>query len=161
MDRTGKRRLLKLADLLEADAANKKGIKFNFNALGRSSTVFWTVDPEWRPRLDCGTTACAMGLAAVSGAFKRAGLSYELGYGGVNHIQVTMRGKPIYYNEAAQELFGITEREADFLFTPLDQYSTANLKGAGGERKAAKRIRDFAAGKIPQSSLFSSQRRLY
>lgn len=65
-----KRRLLKLADLLVKDARTKKGIRFSMDV------VIARKNPEaGAVKMDCGTTGCAMGLAAVSGAFKRAGLS--------------------------------------------------------------------------------------
>ena len=54
-----KKRLLKLADLLEADAKNKKGIKFDYWATANLA------DPK--EPISCGTSACAMGLAALSG----------------------------------------------------------------------------------------------
>jgi hypothetical protein len=59
-----KRRLLKLADLLVANAHNSKGMRFDLDHWG----VF---RGHKRPRkLDCQTTGCALGLAAMSGAFK-------------------------------------------------------------------------------------------
>lgn len=136
-----KRRLLKLADLLEADASNRGGIKFDLSTVGEATD--W--EPDYKPTLDCGTTACAMGLAAISGAFKRRGLSYILNE---QTIKLTINGRPASYLEAAQRLFGISVDAAHFRFTPGHHYDYADVSKARGERRVAKRIRDFVAGKV-------------
>jgi hypothetical protein len=138
----GKRRLLKLADMLEADAKNKKGIKFDIGTVG------YTCDETTKPTLSCGTTACAMGLAAISGKFKRAGLSYsfqENNPEGV-HISTTMYGTEVSYIDAAIQLFDISFLEAGLLFSP-GHYPDDKSEGAKGEREVAKRIRRLVAGK--------------
>ncbi len=135
-----KKRLLKLADLLEADAKNKKGIKFD---LGEWGTVS---DPE-KP-LSCGTIGCAMGLAAVSGAFKRAGLSYKLD--SFNHVDIEFfsatQNTTGGFSSAAY-LFDIKFDEALELFDPDHYPPRSKIDGAAGERMVAKRIRAFVAGK--------------
>lgn len=138
-----KRRLLKLADLLEADAKNKKGMRFDLNIVGFS----YDVEETGAVRLDCSTAACAMGLASLSGAFKRAGLSYVYTGGWLNNISTTINGRKVMYDRAAMRIFGISLRQADFLFTP-SFYPDDKLTGAIGERFVAKRIRDFVAGKV-------------
>lgn len=140
-----KRRLLKLADLLEADAKNKKGVKFNLHIVGYVDGV---PDDE-NVKLDCGTSACAMGLAAMSGAFKREGLSYKVTEGWMNNIEPTFNGRALMYDTAAMRVFDIKRREANFLFTPSSyECDYDQLKGAKGERLVAKRIRNFVAGKV-------------
>lgn len=128
-----KRRLLKLADLLEADAKNRKGIKFDLSVWGE-------VGDADEP-LSCGTTACAMGLAALSGSFMRAGLQHRISCGileiGFNGDWDSIR--------AAQELFDISREDAKDLFVHYSRLKTTS--GAAGERAVAKRIRDFVAGK--------------
>lgn len=133
-----KRRLLKLADLLEADAKNKKGIKFDLALWGAS-------EDGKASSISCGTTACAMGLAVLSGAFRRAGLS---NFHGPDAPVITpqMPGDMLGM-EAAESLFGITNEEACFLFLD-DNYPRSKTSGAGGERYVAKRIRDFVAGRV-------------
>lgn len=121
-----KRRLLKLADLLEADAKNKKGIRFDMGTWGE-------VNDEAKP-LSCGTTACAMGLAALSGIFKRAGVGYYITRGG--GLLITMNGGGDAVG-AAQDLFSISHAEAVYLFTESEEV------GAKGERAIAARIRRF------------------
>lgn len=134
-----KRRLLKLADLLEADAKNKKGIKFDLST--------WGCSEDAPVSISCGTTACAMGLAVVSGAFKRAGLQnyYEDG----SRICPYYKGKDGF--DAAAALFEISAGAADFLFS-RDRYPSYKRIGAAGEKFVAKRIRDFVAGKVAPSN---------
>jgi hypothetical protein len=134
-----KRRLLKLADMLEADAKNKKGIKFDLDYVGVAED--WSED--YQPALNCGTVACAMGLAAISGEFKRAGLSYKTD--GI-WVETTINGRRRDYDRAAMHVFGISELQAAFLFNA--SYYQGNTKGARGERNVAKRIRDLVAGKV-------------
>ena len=137
-NRTGKNRLLKLAALLEADAKNKKGVKFDLGIWGRSD------DPELTPvSVSCGTTACAVGLAVVSGAFKRSGL--------YNTADLPGRISPSFDNrvgfDAVEAFFDLTGEEAGFLFSD-DFYPVSFRTGAKGERFVAKRIRQFVAGKV-------------
>ena len=135
-----KRRLLKLADLLEADAKNKNGIKFNLKTWG-------DVRNEASP-LSCGTTACALGLAALSGKFRRAGLGYHIAHGG---LQITSMGSSGEIG-AAMEVFDLYFREALWLFLPF-AYGRLPKTKAAGERIVAKRIRDFVAAKLSHSDI--------
>lgn len=132
-----KRRLLKLADLLEADAKNRRGIQFHFSEWG-------TVRKPKKP-LSCGTTACAMGLAALSGAFKRQGLRYSIDQS-YSEIDICFRvkdGTMLYGGiNAAMELFDISEDHATWLFTSHNGLS--DTTGADGERAVASRIREYA-----------------
>lgn len=157
MNRTGKRRLLKLADLLDADADNKKGLKFDLRiALDPDDMNRYKSDFE--PEVSCGTVGCAMGLAALSGAFKRAGLSYQFeqvaaAEGRVRNIlNLTWGGYSELYIHAAAWLFDISEDEAHFLFSPgyyADRRGfDTEIKGARGERRVARRIRKLVAGEI-------------
>lgn len=132
-----KRRLLKLADLLEADAKNPNGVKFDLGTWGWSTT---------KPDVSCNTTACAMGVAALSGAFEYDGLTYftrENGHSGIL-IEVECQGRR--GTAAAARLFRITRRAADWLF--LEDWYDDSTTGADGEFAVAKRIRDFVAGTV-------------
>ena len=113
--RIGNRRLLKLADMLEADAKNKKGIKFDLRIVGQVSDInqYYNTSKKFEPKLDCGTSACAMGLAAISGKFKRAGLSYRVRNYSIN---MTVNNRIVYFDDAAMRIFGITWKEANYLF---------------------------------------------
>src|SRR5580704_5650057 len=96
-----KRRLLKLADLLEADAKNKKGIQFDYHHWG-------SVGNREEP-LSCGTSACALGLAAISGAFTRAGLGYTTHPWG--SLGFTLNGRTIKPMSAAKRVFGLNHQD--------------------------------------------------
>lgn len=140
-----KRRLLKLAALLEADARRKNGVKFDLQTVGsvpdraKNGVV----------KMNCGTQACAMGLAAISGAFKRAGLGYHFDDDilGSRYICTAMFGQYCPYDQAAVRLFDIQPHEAIFLFS-ANSYPKTRLKGAAAERFVAKRIRDLVSGKV-------------
>lgn len=137
--RTTNRRLLKMAKLLEKNARNKKGLKFDLCDWG-------TVKNIENP-IACGTTACAMGLAALSGEFRRQGLEYSTRVsGGTYNIDVLCGG--FSGIDAAQKLFGIDSHTASFFFTP--DYTPQSLwEGAKGERFLAKRIKQFVkTGKL-------------
>ena len=140
-----KKRLLKLADLLEADAANKKGMKFDLGTVAEPSS-----GKSKTPAVDCGTTGCAMGLAAVSKVFKRAGLDYKIHQKDLEpsvpwEITLYMNGDWVGYDEAAERLFEIDSHEANHLFNP-SEYG-GHIKGARGERLVARRIRTFVENK--------------
>lgn len=147
--RTGNRRLMKLIALLEADAKNKKGIKFDLTVVAKPSDWSSRFDLDKPVSLDCGTTACAMGLAAISGAFKRQGLSagYDIGLSlNDNRIWPKWNGCIIDYHEAAMELFGIDRWQAHYLFSPTE-YPSNTRTGADAERLVVKRIKEVVAGK--------------
>jgi len=143
-----KRRLLKLADLLEADAKNKKGIQFDIGTIGQPSDF----REQFKPGLNCGTTACAMGLAAISGAFNHGAIRLSFKVSEYD-IDTTINGRRHVYYVAASKAFDISEGAARFLFSTsfYDDYANKHGElptGARGERYVAKRIRDFVAGKM-------------
>ena len=146
--RTGNRRLLKLAALLLADAKNKKGIKFDIG------TVVRVADPtkEEIP-LDCGTTACAMGLAAISGVFKKQGLTAKFAKKDPNNlgdpspsVWCAWNGRLRDYDRVAISLFGITQNQANYLFSPWT-YPVNMKRGAAGEKEVVRRIHRIVEGK--------------
>ena len=129
-------RLLRLADLLEKDAENPEGVKFDMSEWGR-------VLDRTRP-LSCGTTACAMGLAALSGEFTADGLDYEIG---IVALLFTYNSKCMGGLDAAAGLFEIPDVIADRLF--LGQWS-GPCNGADGERRMAEVIRQYVeTGVVP------------
>lgn len=145
--------LLRLADLLEADAANPNGVKFNLDhwavdagmpeaeIVDRGNFLF-PLDTKVVP-LDCRTAACAMGLAALSGAFKDDGLDWRITGGG--YVMPTFRNIDEGF-QAAEALFQISYRQAECLFAS-EFYPDGSRKGHKGELAVAKRIRDFVDGK--------------
>lgn len=121
-----KRRLLKLAELLEADAVSEDGVEFDLDS--------------WGSKTPCGTSACAMGLAVASGAFSRAGLLPPTPDGDL--VPSMRSGKRGF--SAAVELFAISHNEAVWLFDPV--FYECSTAGPDAELAVAKRIRAFVAG---------------
>lgn len=149
----GRRRLLKLAGLLEADAKNKKGIKFDLNVWAKPANAeyyefFNTRITALQPPQDCGTAACAIGLACISGAFKRQGLTMAYRrssvFGGrVDYMPIPAIGRRRNF-EAVDKFFLLDREQSEWLFLP-EEYPVSI--GAKGERAVARRIRQFVAGK--------------
>lgn len=136
-------RLLKLASLLDANADNPTGVKFSLHTWGEIDQLDFEKTPEGNIPLDCGTTACAIGLACISGAFADDGLTFRLtskSHGMGNNFS------PLYQEHrefaAVREFFGLKFEDAHYLFLD-DSYPADFRKGAVGERAVAKRIRDF------------------
>lgn len=144
----GRRRLLKLADLLEADASNERGVKFDLGTWARK--LDRRSFPKHLKKLDCNTSACAVGLACLSGVFKEEGLHWvSLASEDENNI-IPLFGIEEGFS-AVQYFFGLTYRQSEWLF--LDhEYPTEERQGQRGERAVAKRIRDFVAGKATPGS---------
>jgi len=121
-----KERLLHLAEILESDASNPTGIKFDL--------AIWGVGAG---EMDCGTKGCAVGLACLHPDFKAQGL--RMG-----------RSEPMFDGyqgwEAVDEFFGTDHLQSTLLFSD-DSYADAGLptEGAEGERAVARRIREMCA----------------
>lgn len=131
-----KQRLLKLAGLLEKHARSKKGVKFDLKYWGETEKI------KDLTKADCGTTACAVGLACVSGEFKRAGLDFRVD----DHGNIVPTFDDYDEFTAVNRFFGIDQHESKFLFVDKS-YPKKERAGAAGERAVAKRIRDFVSGK--------------
>lgn len=132
-------RLQRLSKLLREDAANPQGLTFNL--------AFWGRVPSQEGldthsvAVNCGTQACAMGLAAISGEFKAEGLDYEVVAPRTWGNQI----RPLFTDStgtasdfrAAEKLFEISHLSAVILFDPT-QYAKTN--GAEAEIEVADRI---------------------
>ena len=131
--------LLQLADILEANANNEHGAKFDLCTIG-------TFDPsEIAPAMNCGTTACGMGIAALSGAFPRLGYTIKR-FDDEAQIQCTIDGDECGYLGAAMTVFGLNVHEARILFDP--QYSSRPNEGREGELALVSDIRTLVERKI-------------
>lgn len=134
-----------LATKLRENAANPKGMQFDISAWYKQG--FNAENP-----ISCGTTGCAMGLAALLPEFQALGLKPEicpdikdqLADGQIAAIDVVYEhdGKTasggVY---AAMNLFEISYPVSESLFMPDDyEYSGAHLRGAAGELEVATRI---------------------
>lgn len=133
--------LERLAVLLEADANNPEGIKFNLGTWGELADGH---PIEFQPRLEvnCGTTGCALGLAALSGAFKDEGLKAKIGYFAI--IPQFWDGDKFVADgfSSAVALFDISLRQAKQLFDPDFYRKTI---GREAELEVVSRIRHLIA----------------
>lgn len=149
-------RLKRLEALLRADAKNAKGVKFDLSywaapsdSLSNAAYPYRQGGFKTRKReiaVDCGTTACALGLAAISGEFKKEGLKHtffqnDFGFQLEPAIKNPRTRCMATGFEAAEVLFGIDDDQAEFLFAP-DRYASVPT-GAKGERLVADRIKQF------------------
>jgi hypothetical protein len=144
--------LLKLADLLEQDANNPTGISFNLRSWGRpesldDSTFDDKVKTQTVP-VSCGTSACAFGLAAISGIFKDEGLSYRMYLGLDQNLVPTFKNHGVTLEgfEAATAFFELPEESiiTYILFDPI-YYPTNKRTGKDAELEVARRIRKLVA----------------
>ena len=145
------KRLERLVKLLRKDARNKKGVKFDLTTWASPANSInrrWITEPDEIP-VSCNTTACAMGLAVISGEFEKEGLyaNYVNQWNGVAMqpaIKVKDRKQGMEYVStnfaAARALFGLKhDIEASWLFNP-SFYKGSDRRGAKAELKVAKRI---------------------
>lgn len=136
--------LLKLADLLQEDAKNPTGIKFDLSHWGEGDGA----NP-----VSCGTVGCAMGLAVASNTFTANGLR---GYRAGDSLKPRWASDPygMHGFDAIQKLFSISNRAAFWLFSNhiwngrdyINAYRGSTI-GAEGEMKVARRIRAYVAGR--------------
>lgn len=132
-------RLLRLAVLLEEDAINPQGVKFDLELWGTDSRTGNLHPANTIIPADCQTTACAMGLAAISGIFYDEGLTWNVHHG---WLVPTFNGEDGF--DAALAFFELPDLRAVYhLFSPesYDQH-----KGKDAELAVAKRIRKLVAG---------------
>lgn len=134
---TPDQRLAFLADKLDENANNPKGMRFDLEA--------WLADDEGiphrtggKPAIDCGTTGCAVGLAMLLPEFQAEGFHWNPAY----FIGPEFERHSSW--SAVNAFFGLNEFQSGWLFTQ-DAYNTFELptKAAEGERAVAARIRDF------------------
>lgn len=158
-------RLRRLEALLRADAVNATGAKFDLGTwVAPATSVDRVFEGESTPEavpVNCNTSACAMGLAVLSGAFEADGLCayYQPVYGqagktrGFQLIPAMKVADVDDYQErgfgAAEQLFDISENDAVYLFDPGRYIVT---KGAEAEIDVADRIRDFCEGHIDRDA---------
>lgn len=135
-------RMNKLADLLEADAANPEGVRFDLGTWGRDVNYLdeyksGFVEGQVIP-INCNTAACAFGLAAISGAFKDDGLTYQIDD---DYLIPEFEGKIGIF--AATKFFDLRFTAASYLF---DTSSYNTIRGAPAELEVVRRIRSMVGG---------------
>jgi hypothetical protein len=163
-------RLLKLAELLERDAKNPTGLMFDLGTWAAPSeqfqngrSIYFAADAlgieyggvfaqdvpvadEKLPKITCGTTACALGLAMLSGEFAQWGLGGSADIDGRRvSLEPNCNGESGF--DAGAELFDISENDSLYLFDP-QSYGDDTPREAAGELLVAQRIRDFVRGDI-------------
>lgn len=150
--------LLRGAEVLEADANNPEGIKFDLGTwaadarvdlasgyLDRATKNKYKYKEDEVVPVNCGTQACAFGLFALSGAFKEEGLSYIIIAGTLR--PVLKRGQNTFYEwDAVNELFNIEDGQSQRLFSAVN-YNPDQRQGATAELAVAARIRQLIANK--------------
>lgn len=141
--------------LLIADANNETGLSFNMNfwiadakSISEESSGNWRLNTikkfgipagetiTYSAPINCGTAACAMGLAALSGAFPNLTIENHVGIPTVIYRTLGVRFTDF---EAACKLFGISTTYAEWLFGP-SSYGLVS-KGHEAELEVAKRLR--------------------
>jgi len=146
--------MLRGAELLEADAVNPEGIKFNLNVWAADASVDLSKPFSQVPQIkqykedtvipvNCGTQACAFGLFVLSGAFKKEGLTYQIRDGRLVPVMTTALFTVDNWN-AAMQLFDLAEEQAFELFNS-DKYPIYQRTGAIAELAVATRMRKMAA----------------
>lgn len=123
------RAVRKLAMMLRADADDESGVRFDYSEWG-------SVGDESRP-MSCGTTACALGLAAVSGKFPGLGFVAD----GRRSINFTWQGVHVPASEAAKRAFGTTDHQFGQLFLPSPG---EEIHGAVAELAVAAKLEAYA-----------------
>jgi hypothetical protein len=91
----------------------------------------------WLRKNECGTAACAVGLACFSKEFAAEGLRYRRVHGLINPVFGMASGW-----DAAKAFFGLTEKQADRLFAS-GSYPISS--GPDAATAVAKRIRTMTA----------------
>lgn len=158
-------RLMMLASLLREDAANDKGAQFDLGTWASPSDNVGVgydsrelgVDPkpgssdrvvpdDNLPKVSCGTTACALGLAMLSKRFEQFGLHGGYYVTTMAPGQTSVALVPMCNGEdgfeAGAQLFDISTEDSRYLFDPDCYYGTPREKE--GELLVAERIEAFA-----------------
>ena len=124
-------RLQRLAALLRKDADDPKGVKFDLGVWAAPSEDYqksrgghyFPHNAVEKIEVSCGTTACALGLAAISGEFKADGLTayFAPGFecGGTTKYSLWPQYEGYDGMSAGQRFFGLeTIGQSRFLFDP-------------------------------------------
>jgi hypothetical protein len=133
---TSNKRLLKLARFLE----KLPNERFNY--------AYW-VGKDWKGASDlsCGTTACALGWAAVMPEFRKLGLELRRDPNIRPILPIIQnRNTGSGFISAAMEIFGLTLHQAEKLFIPYTYPpSRGRLLYSSTAKEVAAHIRRFVA----------------
>ena len=155
-------RLLRLADLLEDDALKPDGVRFDLGTwVTPSGSNHYLSKPASIP-VDCNTSACAIGLACISGEFAKYGLTYFFrpmdAFSQSSGLlpALEQNGDVFTAFDAVEVLFNIGHNDALYLFDP-DYYPLEKRRGSVAELYVAERIREFLQGRIDRAYHPSTQ----
>jgi len=127
-------RLERLAQILDGYVKDSSGRKFDLGG-GWATPRTRRVGFLWRKQIECGTTACAVGLACLSGQFAADGLCYLINDDG----QLLPMYDEVNNWEAVEQFFGLSRKQAHRLFY---EGSYAVSTGPRAALAVARRIRN-------------------
>lgn len=130
------RRLLKLAEHLETGVPRKR---FNMNF--------------WKREAGCGTVCCAMGHGVSVPSLRRAGLKFLFTELWQDNDDDEERDYTVVCNgqeglSAAEEVFGISFDQAEYLFMPMSYSAELDSFQPITPKIVARRIRKFVEEKL-------------
>lgn len=134
---TPKERLAFLADKLEENANNPKGMKFDLS--------LWSHTERAVPKaIDCRTTGCAVGLAGLLPEFVAEGFSITGNIFSTTTPRYVTDRENVEGWRAVETFFDLSPEKAGWLFTEHRyQWDDLPTKGAAGELAVANRIREY------------------
>lgn len=132
-----KKRLLKLADFVEANAVD--------NTFNMTSYFSRGVTKPEDLRHNCGTTACLAGWGCLVPEFKQAGYHAQLYDLNMPHLGIV----PVYMGrtmfDALQDFFDLSYTASLYLFGEYADADETVSREEEGVEQAVARIRDFVA----------------
>ena len=128
-------RLSRLADLLERDAEVTS--RFDLTDWGTFETK--RTGFLGLKKVSCNTTACAVGLACISGEFEADGLDYRVTRD--NQLVPEYAGAANF--AAVNRFFGLEQADSNYLFY-VDSYEGAT-RGPAAAKAVSARLREFVA----------------
>ena len=132
-------RLTKMRDLVEQHAAELERDTPPVD-LPKFDLALWGCAVNSRPKMDCGTQACAIGLACLSDAFAGEGFTYRADGMGLIPVLIGPHCHEVETGwNAVEEFFGISPLTARKLFGK-DWYSNGPTDGPLAARRVASRI---------------------
>ncbi len=130
-------RISRFIELLKADKDDPQGVKFNMAIWSEKEgqgKYCYDEDEVGKVQVNCGTHACALGLAAISKTFEAEGLTYTIN----NGMLCPVFGELQEY-DAAAAFFDLSRNDAVRLFDPFF-YHPNNKTGAVAEQEVINRL---------------------
>lgn len=144
-------KLIKMADFLveESKKPVTKTCKFDMETFGYLNNEG---DGSNKIEMSCNTSACALGSVAIAKVFPDLKYRFDA-VDNYIYVYLTKRDGYTFHDlEAAEELFGISEDESDYLFMS-GSYPEKYQKGTKAEKYVAARIYKFVELKEKEMEL--------